>query len=353
MARTVDNIISKTFYPLSVLYRALSTLDRKLSSGKTLPKIVISVGNITWGGTGKTPIVMKLAQDLVSRGLKPAVLSKGYFRKDKKLECVFVKDWEKILVSVDESGDEPYLIAQTVPGASVVVGNSRYKCGMAAIEKLNPDIFILDDGFQHWELDRDLDIVCVDVLNPFGNNELLPAGILREPISALNRADMVIITNAELADEKTLNELENKIKEVTTKEPLSTTYEISGFRNAATGQFYSPEEFKFREVIGVSSIGQNNGFRIVLEKNNYGLLKHFYFRDHHWYSYEDIKTITEFENSTAPVVTTSKDFIKLKGLLQTLDENMSGRFYIMEVQPKFIKGERIWEEKLKKLLASF
>ena len=177
-------------YPFSFLYRAGLGIDRKITTAKELPRPVISIGNITWGGTGKTPLVIKTARYLLSLGVVPCVLTRGYGRKKK--DTVIVSDGKNILSSAELSGDEPVSIAESARGAIVVAGADRFWAAKEALASLKPGAFILDDGFQHWALKRDIDIVCVNALNPFGNGFLIPAGILREPISSLQRAELVI-----------------------------------------------------------------------------------------------------------------------------------------------------------------
>ena len=156
---------------------------------------MVSIGNITVGGTGKTPVTAYIARFLLAQGYRVAVLSRGYGGSLEGQTCV-VSDGLTIMLSAVECGDEPYLLASTVPGLMVVIGTDRYAAGQLAIEQLAPDIFLLDDGFQHLRLHRDLNILLQDFSRPFGNGLTLPAGILREPSSAASRADLVIFTRA-------------------------------------------------------------------------------------------------------------------------------------------------------------
>ncbi|MGD0586964.1 MAG: tetraacyldisaccharide 4'-kinase [Oryzomonas sp.] len=184
--------------PLAIVYASIqairSTLYAKqILTARRLPRPVISVGNITVGGTGKTPATAYIARLLISRGLKIAVLSRGY-GGSMEGETAIVADGSTIRLDAGQCGDEPYLLAATVPGLMVVMGADRYKAGMLAMERLSPDIFLLDDGFQHLRLQRDLDILLVDCTRPYGNGWTLPAGLLREPLSAIQRADLVMYT---------------------------------------------------------------------------------------------------------------------------------------------------------------
>jgi tetraacyldisaccharide 4'-kinase len=163
-------------------------------SVKRLPLPTICVGNITVGGTGKTPLVIRLASDLLAQGLRPAVLLRGYKREKTKHAAVLVRDANGIRATVAESGDEAMELAVRLPGACVGVGADRYAVGNFILKNHSVDCFILDDGFQHHRLERDINIVTVDVTDPWGGGQLLPAGLLREPPDALCRADAVVLT---------------------------------------------------------------------------------------------------------------------------------------------------------------
>ena len=162
---------------------------------RRLDRPVISVGNIAVGGTGKTPMTALIARHLMEQGKRVAVLSRGYGGASRG-EARIVSDGSALLMSAAESGDEPYLLAKELPGLMVIIGHDRYEAGRVAVRQLNPDLFILDDGFQHLRLQRDLNILLLDGRNPFGNGMTLPAGLLREPRTALGRADLIVLTRS-------------------------------------------------------------------------------------------------------------------------------------------------------------
>jgi tetraacyldisaccharide 4'-kinase len=171
-------------------------LDRGLSPVRRLPVPVISVGNLTAGGTGKTPMALHLAGDLRRRGIRPAVVSRGY-RGGAERGGGVVSDGERRLLGASQSGDEPHLLAERLPGVPVVVGADRFLAGMTAVSRFSPDLILLDDGFQHRRLARELDLVLLDARRPLGNGHLLPRGPLREAPSALRRADALILTRSD------------------------------------------------------------------------------------------------------------------------------------------------------------
>jgi tetraacyldisaccharide 4'-kinase len=184
--------------PVSLLYSLLMQLRVLMYSvgivtRKKLPRPVISVGNVTVGGTGKTPVTAYIARLLLSQGLKVTILSRGY-GGSLEGQTVVVSDGTTVMLRATECGDEPFLLAATTPGLSVVIGPDRYAAGLVAMKQLAPDVFILDDGYQHIQLHRDLDILLLDATRPFGNGWTLPAGLLREPRSACARADLIIHT---------------------------------------------------------------------------------------------------------------------------------------------------------------
>lgn len=193
-----DRILVFFLIPFSCVYsfvmRVREILYRNgVLRSHALPKPVISVGNVTVGGTGKTPMTILLARFLMDRGKKVAVLSRGY-RGSGAGKVRIVSDGTAILLSPEDAGDEPFLIARSVPGLIVVTGADRYRAGLETCERFQPDILLLDDGYQHLRLRRNLDILLLDCRKPFGNGRSLPAGLLREPRSAARRADLVVYT---------------------------------------------------------------------------------------------------------------------------------------------------------------
>lgn len=182
-------------------YRAVVGLRRHLyATGRLmqyrLPCRVLSVGNLTVGGTGKTPMIVMLARKLTHLGWRVAVLSRGYGGSASRTGAV-VSDGERLLADAARAGDEPVLIAMSCPGVPVVVGRRRSAAGNMAWERFRPDWMLLDDGFQHLALHRDVDVVLLDGERPFGNGRLLPRGTLREPIDALRVADAIVMTRSE------------------------------------------------------------------------------------------------------------------------------------------------------------
>jgi len=195
-----SNYLYFILLPITLLYQAIIFIRKifykyHIFRTNTLPCKVISVGNITVGGSGKTPTVEYLSRHLQSKGKKIGIISRGYRRKSKS--TLIVTDGITKPQSWQDFGDEPYLLAQNLKNIPIVVGESRYEAGMKMIENFDPDIIIMDDGFQHVSLYRDLDIVLVNSKDTKATHRLIPAGKLREPLSNLSRADLIILSKIE------------------------------------------------------------------------------------------------------------------------------------------------------------
>ncbi len=295
----------------------------------TLGCQVISVGNLTVGGTGKTPVVELIARTLNRQGRHVAILSRGYKRIARpvpwrmKLARLFdsrtppscvVADAKGVLAEPRESGDEPFMLARRLAGTAVLVDPDRVKSGRYAIKHLGCDTLILDDGFQHPELHHRLDIVLVDSRNPFGNGNVLPRGVLREPISNIRRASFILLTKCE---DGAPPELEARIR------ALNPTAEIIPCRHQARHlqDVYSPAirplgELRGLRVMALSGIASPEGFERELERQGAVLSSRERFADHHWYSREELEALIEkaCRDGAQAIVTTEKDAVRFPTL---------------------------------------
>ncbi len=297
-------------YFLSEIYGFFAVLRRDLYYGgffkrKALPRPVISVGNINVGGTGKTPIVISLAKRLQEMGYYVVVLSRGYKRKSKG--TVLVSDGKNIFVDWEKAGDEPYLIAKY--GIPVVVSEDRYKAGKSILGKIPVDIFILDDGFQHYQLKRNVDIVVVDGTRPFWEDELLPLGTLREPVEVvIEYADIFVLNKL-----YTLNLIEQKRLELHLKnylKPIFSTKEK--FEKLTNFEDDFPLSILTKKRIGIfSGLGNNRQFFKVMDilskKYNFCITERVSFPDHYDYKKLDLPDV-----EVDYWITTEKDFVKLE-----------------------------------------
>lgn len=301
------NFLSKIYQVVLILREILFKIG--FYKKRKLGCKVISVGNITLGGTGKTPCVEMLANLIADYGGKVVLISRGYKRKSRRLRIV--SDGMKIREERENAGDEPYFLAKTLKNIPVIVSRDRYKAGIIAINKFSSKTIILDDGFQRrYSLYRDLDIVLIDSTNPFGNYRLFPAGVLREPINKLNAADIFILTKVDEAEnkEESKNRL-NKIKKDCVI--LESIYKpVCFIRNEETKEL---NLVKNKKVFLLSSIANPFYFERIIEKLGGEVIHHLKYSDHHEYSNMDISIIkNKFKDSNSHfLITTEKDAVRL------------------------------------------
>lgn len=278
---------------------------------------VISVGNITVGGTGKTPLVAFVAKILAENNRKVCILTRGYKRENSN-ERVIVSDGKTVLADARQSGDEPFELAQKLIGVSAVVADKdRASAGKWTKENLGIDAFVLDDGFQHLKLKRTIDIVTIDATNPFGNGWLLPEGTLREPVSALGRAHAIIITRSDLA--KNLDELKTKLAKIAPGVPVFTsrnrTSRVAPLQNLFS-QNENDDALVSKKVFAFCALGNPLGFFGQLKNEGLEIVATETFKDHHAYTQQDISALEEKARSAnaRALLTTVKDAVKLKGV---------------------------------------
>lgn len=303
-----DRLIVACLAPFSFAYCLIMAVRALLYRGRVLPARrlavpVISIGNLSVGGTGKTPVTALLARHLLSRGYRPAVISRGYGASGGG-DVRIVSDGLEIMLTPEESGDEPYLLARSTPGLIVVTGRDRYNAGKVAIDVFQPDVLLLDDGFQHLGLHRDLNILLLDGTRPFGNGFALPAGLLREPVSAARRADLVIFTRCSgavpnvpfgaIPSFRALHEI-GSIVPMSGGERVEVS-SLSGLRGVAFAGIADPDSF-FHMV-------RQRGMTIVAE---------LAFPDHCAYDGSDVDMIlSRFRSAEGDyLITTEKDEVKL------------------------------------------
>lgn len=299
-----------SLYGLAMKARA-ALYARGLLTQYTLPCRVISVGNLTVGGTGKTPVVIALALALRDRGRRVGVVSRGYKRSSAD-EIVEASDGQTVRGDPNETGDEPLLIAQRCPGVPVAVGADRPSVGRHLIGRHHLDTLIMDDGYQHMALRRDTNILVMDAGAPFGNGYLLPRGRLREPHSAMARATAVLVTRASQAAR--LDALKAAVRAVAPTVPIWVTdFAPSAVVQVGGSSTVAPSALKGERVLAVSGIGSPKSFRKLLEAAGATVAEHCVFPDHHAYSQEDVQRIRQAAERAGAgrIVTTEKDAVKL------------------------------------------
>ncbi len=318
--------------------------DRGFFASHSLGARTISIGNITLGGTGKTPLVALVAEILSDNGEKVCILTRGYGRVNPK-ERVLVSDGQNVLVDAKTGGDEPVELAHKLGGKAVVVADAdRVSAAKWALEKFGVTAFVLDDGFQHRRAKRDLDIVCIDATDPFGGSRVLPAGRLREPLENLNRADAVVITRANLSGniEDLRSEIsdlnpraaiflaDNSITRVVPLEEFHAKTQSSQSRLASeTGWERLRSEGDPNNVdeevslMAFCALGNPDSFFFMLEDkfeeelmDEFDLSVRKKFPDHHIYTQKDIDLLEKQAKDCRidAFLTTAKDAVKLKGL---------------------------------------
>mgnify|MGYP001460210124 CR=1 FL=1 len=310
-----QNPIKALLNPIAYIYQFIifsrnKLFDINLFKIRSLSKPVISIGNLTVGGTGKTPFTIFISKHLKNIGLKVAILSRGYGRKS--TGTVVVSDGKDILSSLTDSGDEPTLIAKKTTDIPIVVDNNRYRGGCYLVSKYNPDIIILDDGFQHRSLKRDLNILLINSLDKKENHKLIPIGKLREPWKNYKRADILIKTKSNLIED---NDFLTKRINKTNKNIFISESHIK-ISSVFTEKKLTKINLSNKNIMTLSAIGDHKSFITAIKKTGCNLIKALNFRDHYNFNqnlwnkieYSIQKLNIEF------ILTTEKDWVKIEPL---------------------------------------
>jgi len=291
-------VIMYLLVPWSMLYRLGVFFHRiyfRLKGTYHAPKPVISIGNLTVGGSGKTPLVVWLARKLQDKGFKSIILIRGYMPKKSK------------------HSDEVDMLNEQIPFIPVLAGSDRIKSIKEVEGNLPVDVYICDDAFQHWPLYRDLNIVTIDAANPFGNGYLLPAGILREGKSALKRADVFILTKTQGGSNT--DNLVSLLKKINPRALImESRYKSACCVELFDGVVFDENFLKEKRIAGFCAIGDPVSFQSSLKNSGAELLKTFVYMDHHLYRKKDIEVMVAFcrAQGITVMVTTHKDAVKLR-----------------------------------------
>lgn len=280
---------------------------------------VISLGNITVGGTGKTPTAQRLATIIRDAGYRVVILNRGY-RAAWRGEIGLVSDGKKIYMSASEAGDEAYLLAKSLPGVSVVIGRNRIVTGEYAVNELKADVIILDDGFQHWQLARDLDIVLIDSLNMFGNQFMLPRGTLREPLSNLARAHIFLLTKVDQSTLEARDVIHSTLEQHNSNAlvvesihkprcfiEVEEWYKGTGIRDVPL------DSVRGRKVLAFSAIGNPSSFEQSILDIGVDQVCGVRYADHHDYTMAEMQYIMQkaVDEDVYALITTEKDAVKI------------------------------------------
>lgn len=320
MLAVLRGLLRSASVPYGLVVRLRNALySRGWRGSRRAPVPVLSVGNITAGGTGKTPLVAWLARLMIIHNLRPAVLSRGYGRQRGDID------------------DENVMLAGMLQDVPVVVNPDRVAGAKTAVRRHDADVLILDDGFQHRRIARDLDIVLIDSLCPFGGRHLLPRGLLREPLKELRRADLLLLTRTSLVEAERREELKEELEDLAPAAPVARCRNVpSGLRRLGAG----PDEvgrLRTGDWAAFCGIGNPDAFRLTLERLGCRLALFREFSDHQRYEEEQLRELQEAaaEAGCDGLVTTEKDAVKVAGLLEPNDEPA---FYALQVELEFTEG---------------
>jgi tetraacyldisaccharide 4'-kinase len=303
---------------LSLLERVYWTLSEKRrrrwqnASQSNLTVPIISVGNITTGGTGKTPAVQWLVKQLQARERHPAVVSRGYGGKLSQAGAV-VSDGRKVLLSAERAGDEPVLHARHLPGVPIIIGRDRNTAVQSALQ-FAPDVIVLDDAFQYWSLPRDVDLVLLDARRPFDNGCLLPRGHLRELPSGLQRATAIVLTRADAASAREKAATREQIRQWTKVPIWEAMHQPTALRDEASGEEMPLEKLSGAAVAAMSALAHNASFFRSLKLLGARLVEELGRRDHHAWREAEVQGLVKRAQQAGAqfVVTTEKDAVKMQ-----------------------------------------
>lgn len=335
---------------LSVLYGAAVSgyragYDLGLLRTRRLPCPVVSVGNLTVGGTGKTTTVRWITRRLLEWGRRPAILSYGYRSGADREAATIISGPDGVREPVEVSGDEPQLLARSLPGVPVVIGRKRVRNGETACREFHPDVLVMDDAFQYWRLVKDLEIVLIDATNPFGFDRLFPRGMLREHPRALARAHAAIITHAARVGLEERRALRERIHCLNPDLPMAETRHAPiALRDLGGGEPVPFESLQEGAWGALSSLARPESFERTLGECGARSLHPFRFRDHHPYSPADLAAVCDRARAQGLVglVTTEKDAVKIRG------EWVTGLpLRVLEIDLEFLSGRSEFEERLR------
>ena len=362
-------IFSGFLFMVSRLFRAIVQLrhtfySKRIFRHKTLGCLVVSIGNITAGGTGKTPVTEVFARTLSAKGRRVAILSRGYRSKskpfkEKLLDLFRSKKNEspprivsegngKVLLDSNMAGDEPFMLAKNLPDVLVLTDKDRVKSGRYAIRKYGVDTLIMDDGFQHLHLKPKINIMLVDSTNPFSNHELLPRGLLREPIKNMRRADFIFLTKSNGG--KHLRRLKTFINKHNPRaEIIECTHKPQFLRNLLTNEDQPLTALKGKKVAAISGIAVPESFENFLTSLGAEIVYKKSYADHHRYRKHEIVGFLEKaqKRGAEMVLTTEKDAVRFPDL-----ESHPVPTHYLRVEIDILSGEESFKDAISRICFS-
>ncbi len=357
-------ILRAILYALSHLYRGivqgrLALYRRRIYREHALGCPVVSVGNVTVGGTGKTPVVELLARELTAGGRKVAILSRGYksvpkpllrrfadkiFRKKNIFTPRIVSDGQALLLDSRTAGDEPFMLANNLRGVVILVDRDRVKSGLYAMEHFGSDLLLLDDGFQYVRLEHRIEIALIDRQTPFGNEFLLPRGTLREPPANLRRATHILITKCTGGENTALIARIRRYNR--TAEIIETSHRPRHLRNLLTGEVKPLDFLAGKRVGSICGIAAPESFEGALRKLGAKIELSKIYTDHHRYSDREIENFVTrcARRNMDAILTTEKDAVRIPRLLEA-----EVPLYYLRVEIEILRGEESWQRLIRRL----
>lgn len=329
-------------YGLLVVFRDWAYALR-LRRARHVGRRTVCIGNLTVGGTGKTPAVLLAAQTLRKHGLKPAILSRGYGRTRPGHDVQVLLDQRE--APWQETGDEPWMMHRALKGLGVpiLVSPDRVASATTAVQYYEPDVLVLDDGFSNRRLARDADIILISALDPFGGGHLLPAGDLREPLSALRRASLAVITHSDLATPQQLAAIRAAVTAANPALPVAeAVHRAEGLYDLKKDGRHALSWLKERRVVCLSGIGSPISFESELKKAGAEVVQTWRYPDHHPYTDAELRSIESIRHDL-PLITTFKDLPRLPAGWESL---LTGPVLALGVRLDIVKGRALWDAAL-------
>lgn len=337
--------------PLSKIWENLYRIRRSFYEYGFLKKEyfkvpIISIGNITFGGTGKTPMIIWLNSKLEKYGFESIILTRGY-KGNLEHKSGIIKGGQKFLSNPNEYGDEPLLISKKMNKGAVVVGKRRSENLKKYFHEVNPDVVLLDDGFQHIQLYRSFNIVLFDALLPIESYKTAPLGYLREGLTSLKDADAILVSRADQVSEEELDKLYSLIKKYHRPNiPMGRfTYKPIGIYDCFGKRTKELSELENINVIALTAIASPDSFYNLIEDQGANIVDKMVYPDHHFFTHNDLKQILELsDNKNAIVVTSEKDMVKLKKVTK------DSRILSINIGIEFLSGEEELFNKIRNIL---
>ena len=356
------HLVMGVLYLFSLVYEQLVNIKllgyRLGISGKDkLDCYVISLGNITVGGTGKTPTAQRLAREIRDLGYRVVILNRGY-RSKWHGEIGVVSDGKTLHMDAAEAGDEAYMLAKHLPNVPVLIGAERAVTGKYAIEHFGAEVAILDDGYQHWQLIRDMDILLVDAVNVFGNGHLLPRGTLRESMSHISRADVCLITKVDQAAEGAVNGIRETVHRYNADAKIVESIHqprclipLAEWFIDLSSEGVCVESIAGKKIMAVSAIGNPASFERTLRDLGAEIIESIRYPDHHEYTVKEMQDVLQQADALGAesIVITEKDAVKIPAEFAKTNWNIP--IFVICVEVKFQAGAQEFQQELRRRLS--